>query len=91
MRFLMGYDELKDTKEALERRAEKIDNRLGPIPGPDADAIAKELRAAARYLGILKLAVDALESVRYDVDMGERCDGRTITLVSNALTIFKDH
>ena len=33
------------TKETLIEWADKIDNRLGPIPGPDADALARLLRA----------------------------------------------
>lgn len=35
------------TKETLAEWADKIDNRLGPIPGKDADAIARLLRATA--------------------------------------------
>jgi len=35
------------TKETLTEWADKIDNRLGPIPGSDADALARLLRATA--------------------------------------------
>lgn len=35
-------------------RADEIDNRLGPLPGHVADAIAKELRLAAQRLEAAK-------------------------------------
>ena len=36
------------TAADLIARADEIDNRLGPIPGPTADAIAIQLREAAK-------------------------------------------
>lgn len=43
--------------EALVCRADAIDNRLGPIPGHAADAIADELRGAAGLLTELATAL----------------------------------
>ncbi|WP_020699562.1 hypothetical protein [Reyranella massiliensis] len=43
----------------LRERADQIDNRLGPIPGGDADAIARELRFAAATLEQQQIGHDA--------------------------------
>lgn len=43
------------TKESLIEWADKIDNRLGPISGRDADNLAVLLRATAAYIGQLQL------------------------------------
>ncbi len=42
----------------LVARADVIDNRLGPIPGPTADALARELRAAASRLREIGAALE---------------------------------
>jgi hypothetical protein len=39
--------EMLELAQRLVARSDKIDNRVGPIPGQDADAIAVELREAA--------------------------------------------
>jgi len=36
--------------ELLRKRAEEIDNRLGPISGGAADRLARELREAAQAI-----------------------------------------
>lgn len=41
------------TKEILIEWADKIDRRLGPIPGRDADFLACMLRATAAHIGQL--------------------------------------
>lgn len=43
----------------LVKRAEQIDNRLGPISGQTADAIAVQLREAAAQLKISRLESDS--------------------------------
>ena len=61
---------MSDTKAGLIAWADKIDNRLGPISGREADALAVAVRAAADRIDMLKTAVraaadriDALETV----------------------------
>jgi hypothetical protein len=41
------------TVESLTEWADKIDNRLGPISGRDADDLAKVLRSTAMYMRLL--------------------------------------
>ena len=40
------------TYSMLHGLADEIDNRLGPIPGPRADVIARALRAAAERCAV---------------------------------------
>ena len=51
------------TEQSLIERANKIDLRLGPIPGRDADAIALELREAARLIASLAKALNDIRAI----------------------------
>lgn len=53
--------------EKLVARADKIDLRLGPIPGSDADAIARELRAAAE---VQKALLEMLLAIKRHGELG---------------------
>jgi hypothetical protein len=48
--------------DSLIRRADEIDNRLGPIPGAIADDIAHQLRAAVTRYERLERALKAVIS-----------------------------
>lgn len=57
------------TKELLIEWADKIDRRLGPISGRDADKIAVLLRATSAYIG-------QLQADRHDGDVAITPAGR---------------
>ena len=57
------------TKETLIEWADKIDSRLGPIPGSDADALARLLRATAARMRQLQTDRDDQDRALRDAIM----------------------
>src|SRR5580693_2262400 len=56
------------TAAELIARADEIDRRLGPIPGHTADAIAVQLREAAKALANIERACSDCPPIGYPTD-----------------------
>ena len=63
------------TAAELIARADEIDNRLGPIPGHVADAIAVQLREAAKIILALEQVANSAPGAALLVHIEPRADG----------------
>lgn len=70
------------TKESLAKWADKIDDRLGPISGRDADNLAVLLRATAAYVG-------RLQKDRADGDLAVRDAIRETAATADELAFWR--
>ena len=90
---------MSDTKAGLIAWADKIDNRLGPISGREADALAVAVRAAADRIDMLKTAVRAAAdridmlktAVRAAADRIDALETVLRNAARNDKTVYKHH
>jgi hypothetical protein len=78
---------MTDIAADLIKRAYEIDGRTGPIPGRTADAIARQLRAAAFQIKVGERALLALVAIRKLPGHEEMTDE---LFVRRSLTIIRE-